>query len=560
VSDSWSDQITDFFDGSPSKEDAARFNEWIKADPRNVLRFIREAVIHSQLHDLINGEEAIRREAEERTSLTMGDAMILPAVTIEPEAENEEVTLPPPPIPVIPQEKPVRFSQRRWFADALRLSDRPRGEKPVQFFQRRWFWAASIVLPLLIGFGIYRFAERPRHFATLVSSVDAQWEGPYGELQPGQKLPNEQVFLQAGVANIKFETGATIVVEAPARFQIDGANAVKLALGQVAAKVPTNAHGFAVETDSTRVVDLGTEFGVAVTADGSDDIQVFKGTVRAEPRSAGAAAPLTLTQGQAAVSTGYEIKIDPAGAQPQRFVRQLGGEPSQIDLVDLISGGDGTTHRNGIAIDYARHAAGKFDPVGVLTGDYQYHRVSNTVVVDGCFIPDGTKGPVEVNSIGQTHVFPPTSNQVYDQIWTGGHIPGLQTYSAISTVLGGIDYAQADHSILFMSSNGGVTIDMAAIHRLHPGYVFKRLQCVVGNSFSSAENQGSIATADVCVLAGDKVLFEERKFTNIEGPFPVDVPLDPADRFLTFVVTDGGDGIGGDGILWADPKLIGEGR
>ena len=113
---------------------------------------------------------------------------------------------------------------------------------------------------------------------------------------------------------------------------------------------------------------------------------------------------------------------------------------------------------------------------------------------------------------------------------------------------------RADHSILFMNSNGGMTIDLAAIQRLHPAYLLKRLQCNAGNG-------ASVTTlADVYVLLGDKVVFEQRKFSNRHAPFTVDVPLDPADRFLTFVVTDGGDGIPHDGILWADPKLICEAR
>lgn len=74
--------------------------------------------------------------------------------------------------------------------------------------------------------------------------------------------------------------------------------------------------------------------------------------VQAQPQAAGSvgsAAPLMLGEGQAAIVTGQQIKLDPAGAQPQKFVRQLGGGPA-LDPVDLIAGGDGTTQRRGIAI------------------------------------------------------------------------------------------------------------------------------------------------------------------------------------------------------------------
>ena len=59
MSDHWQNQISDFFDGSPSDEKRLRLNEWIKSDPHNVRRFVREAMVHSHLHDLMKAQEAI---------------------------------------------------------------------------------------------------------------------------------------------------------------------------------------------------------------------------------------------------------------------------------------------------------------------------------------------------------------------------------------------------------------------------------------------------------------------------------------------------------------------
>jgi hypothetical protein len=38
-------------------------------------------------------------------------------------------------------------------------------------------------------------------------------------------------------------------------------------------------------------------------------------------------------------------------------------------------------------------------------------------------------------------------------------------------------------------------------------------------------------------------------------PLSIDVPLADGDRFLTLVVTDGGDDLANDGSLWCDPML-----
>ena len=57
--DNWENRITDFFDGRPTEKQVLRLNEWIKSDPRNVRRFVREAMVHSHLHDLMKAEEAM---------------------------------------------------------------------------------------------------------------------------------------------------------------------------------------------------------------------------------------------------------------------------------------------------------------------------------------------------------------------------------------------------------------------------------------------------------------------------------------------------------------------
>jgi hypothetical protein len=54
MSDNWQDQITDYFDGSPTQQEALRLNKWIRSDPQNVRRFVREAIVHSHWYDLLN--------------------------------------------------------------------------------------------------------------------------------------------------------------------------------------------------------------------------------------------------------------------------------------------------------------------------------------------------------------------------------------------------------------------------------------------------------------------------------------------------------------------------
>jgi len=118
MSDNWQDLITDFFDGSPTEEQVQRFNEWIKSDPRNARRFVREAIVHSHLHDLLNGEEAIRQPADEQNALTLGETMILPALSAENQPDEIDEVFPPAPL-AMPQQQPVPILRRPWFLGSV---------------------------------------------------------------------------------------------------------------------------------------------------------------------------------------------------------------------------------------------------------------------------------------------------------------------------------------------------------------------------------------------------------------------------------------------------------
>ena len=53
--------------------------------------------------------------------------------------------------------------------------------------------------------------------------------------------------------------------------------------------MPVRARGFTVLTPHNKVVDLGTEFGLAVDEAGAATVRVFTGEVQAFPLAAGSA-------------------------------------------------------------------------------------------------------------------------------------------------------------------------------------------------------------------------------------------------------------------------------
>ena len=113
--------------------------------------------------------------------------------------------------------------------------------------------------------------------AHLVYSVSASWNG--GQSLETGFLSKGQLTLDSGLAMIEMSSGATVMLEGPAEFEIVSGMKTHLRRGTLAARVPKQAHGFSITTDAMNVKDLGTAFGVSVGASGMTDVAVFEGKV-----------------------------------------------------------------------------------------------------------------------------------------------------------------------------------------------------------------------------------------------------------------------------------------
>lgn len=105
---------------------------------------------------------------------------------------------------------------------------------------------------------------------------------------------------------------------------------------------------------------------------------------------------------------------------------------------------------------------------------------------------------------------------------------------------------------MFLHSNKGITIDLAAARRLHPGCSLEALDAVAGNIVTIPSFP---AKWDVLVLVDGESRFSREGLAARDGPAAVHVPLFAWDRFLTLAVTDGGDGTSYDWIIFGDPTL-----
>lgn len=162
-------------------------------------------------------------------------------------------------------------------------------------FLLRGMGFAAVVL--LVGFVIWmndkqrpvqeeQIATRPDYVGILLDTEDAVWgnsneleEIPYGtKFHAGQTLS-----LNSGIARIRFQCGAGVVLEGPAKIEFRSPLNALLHFGKLAAYVPDDVEGFSVDTSKIRIVDLGTRFGTVVGQSGEAEVHVFEGEVDVKP-------------------------------------------------------------------------------------------------------------------------------------------------------------------------------------------------------------------------------------------------------------------------------------
>jgi hypothetical protein len=115
--------------------------------------------------------------------------------------------------------------------------------------------------------------------ATLTDSMNAEWANAGGSPERGARLGTRSgnLLLRGGIAELLFDNNAKFVIEGPAEFELLAEDRIDLHYGRIYAKVPAEAMGFTVSTPNSRIIDLGTEFGLRADALGDVYLHVIKG-------------------------------------------------------------------------------------------------------------------------------------------------------------------------------------------------------------------------------------------------------------------------------------------
>ena len=125
-------------------------------------------------------------------------------------------------------------------------------------------------------------------FATMEESKAARWESGDLPTASGARLGTGKLRLAEGLATLRFDSGAQVVLEAPAEISLIDAMHCELRSGTAVADIPESALGFRIATPSAEVVDYGTRFAVNVEGNtGATRTQVFEGLVEVEHPQSG---------------------------------------------------------------------------------------------------------------------------------------------------------------------------------------------------------------------------------------------------------------------------------
>jgi len=410
---------------------------------------------------------------------------------------------------------------------------------------------------------------------------DARWaEGGSPDefllrLSSGRKLE-----LLSGWARIQFAAGAMVILHGPCEFMPTGPNSAVLTRGRITGLAAEG--NFHLKTPSAQVVDLGTEFGVAVDDTASTDVIVFEGEVSVSPSDQkkkrvdavfldGGATVHISADGE--LATGVHLDSSDFLRSLPEFAAdgKIPSSAASLSLVDLISGDSGRGKGLAGAID---PLTGKWDRrpwlltvgPGLTATDRKYHPASTHPMVDGLFIPARDGKDVMITSAGHRVDLPPCEGWTWGPVWARRQISSLTPsetgdFWGTGTVPYIVQQLEVSRSgVLGLHPNVGVTFDLHACDEKIRGRI-RSLSATLVNLDAGADTGPAHVqaipkrTADFRVFVDGELKYSKLDFGRDMTGVPVEVELHDGDRFLTLVTTDAGNTNKSDHILLVDPIL-----
>jgi hypothetical protein len=399
---------------------------------------------------------------------------------------------------------------------------------------------------------VYLSGPAPYAVATVTDSINAEWTSGL-PLAEGVRIAtnSKSIQLTHGVVKLITEENVELVLEAPTEFKFVSYSEIALSYGKLFARVSEMGSGFSVVTPNSRIVDLGTEFGVLSGIDGNTQVYMYKGkaNIFAGEKRKRKTSQL-LTAGNAVKIESHEADIQDISLDEQAIIRNIDSETELIwrgqhtlRLGDLLLGGNGFGTAPQRSIEYDVETGDAVAASGAVLkyrkGPGKLVAITDSPYLDSIFVPGSGDTAMPISTEGhQFRDCPETSGLFYSNAcfyrnWT--FFDSLQqTFEASHKQF-------SDSGMLYLHSDLGLTIDLNAIRRAAPGLELSSFSAFAGiiRVGDTSVEESKFAEADVWVLVDGQVRSSRKALRADEG-YGIDVPLSAGDRFLTLVVTDGG--------------------
>lgn len=440
--------------------------------------------------------------------------------------------------------------------------------------------AAALIALIAIA---HLIPSAPEEVATVVDCLQAQWSSAL-PLQPGTRITSmsKPIRLTGGIVKLLTDQNVEVVLESPTEFAFQSYSEISLGYGKLFARVSPQGLGFSVTTPNSKIVDLGTEFGILCHINGNTEVYLYRGKANlfAGKKNADKTSQL-LTAGSACRVHHQNSDVQEIALEKNALVRDISSKTKMIwkgqplSVADLIGGGNG--------FGEGRAEAG----VNVADGqtvnrlpDLETHQLSDgyrpvraNPYVDGVFVPGIGLSGTQITSAGAVVRFPATSGAVWGYIFNGAMHEGATT-PRHALRLDGMVFGTQEAPAITFHSNQGLTLDLAKIRQSIPGLDIRSFSSLVGVSqtvsdalerekgrsfddFPAVQKVFDAGYSKVefwIFLDGKEVFHQER--SSADGAQKVDIPISEKDRFLTLAVTESDDTHAYDWALFGRPELI----
>lgn len=175
--------------------------------------------------------------------------------------------------------------------------------------------------------------QPPRFLVRVVKTQNVIWdEGKYNWSAEDLLHAGDQLHLSSGVVELETISGARVIMKGDSRLILIEPDQFRLDLGNLFANVPPQSQGLTVETPTSRIVDLGTRFGLIVNPSQETEVHVLKGLVEFNLMNSDREITVTrnLTENTAIRVQPHSRKIAKIQSTPEFFIQSLNVEEPEL--------------------------------------------------------------------------------------------------------------------------------------------------------------------------------------------------------------------------------------